>query len=176
MHAMYLLLYIIYFIISVVHIALPNVSATPHDDRSLVVRWSSVVSSDLVGFIVEWRPLLNTDISLTQFELTDSNQTSLILEGMLYIHFSIFIQIPRTPKENMFLFCLHTLMACSFFLTHSIGSFEPYKPYEVSVYPRFKGGIGRNRTVFSYLRQKGELPDTERLTQTKDKDLKVEPT
>lgn len=76
----------------------------------------------------------------------------------------------------MLLFCLHTLMACSFSLTHSVGSFESYKPYEVSVYPRFKVGIGLNRTVFSYLRQKGELPDTKRLTQTKDKDLKVEPT
>lgn len=176
MHAVYLLLYIIYSIISVVRIALPNVSATPHDDRSLMVRWRSVVSSDLVGFIVEWRPLLNTDISLTQFELTDSNQTNLILEGVRYIHLSIFIQIHRTKKETMLLFCSHTLMACSFFLTPSIGSFEQYKSYEVSVYPRFKRGIGLNRTVFSYLRRKGELPDTERLKQTKDKDLKVEPT
>lgn len=156
------------------HTALSNVSATPHDDRSLMVRWRSVISSDLKGFIVEWRPLLNPDLSLTQFEITDSTQTSLILKGMLYIRLCIFIQIPRTIKENMLLFCLHPLLTFSYFLTHPIGSFEPYTPYEISVYPRFKGGIGLPHTVNAYLRQKGELPDTERLTQTVAKDLNAE--
>lgn len=73
------------------HTALSNVSATPHDDRSLMVRWRSVISSDLKGFIVEWRPLLNTDVSLTQFEITDSTQTSLILKGMRYIFVYAFL-------------------------------------------------------------------------------------
>lgn len=69
---------------------LSNVSVTPHDDRSLMVRWRSVVSSDLKGFTVEWRPLLDTDISLTQFEMTDRNQTSLVLKGILNgVFFSI---------------------------------------------------------------------------------------
>lgn len=34
------------------------------------------------------------------------------------------------------------------------GSFEPYKPYGISVYPRFKDGIGLPQTVNAYLRQK----------------------
>lgn len=34
------------------------------------------------------------------------------------------------------------------------GSFEPYKPYEISVYPRFKDGMGPNQTVNAYLREK----------------------
>lgn len=160
--------------ISVVHTALSNVSASPHDDRSLMVRWRSVVSSDLKGFIVEWRPLLNPDISLIQFEITDSNQTSLVLIGMVYILSCIFIQIPRRKMENMLLFCLRTLLTFSCFFTHPIGSFETYKPYGISVYPRFKDGIGLPQTVNAYLRQKGELPDTDRLTQTADKDLEVE--
>lgn len=74
----------------------------------------------------------------------------------------------------MLLFCLHTLLTFSYFLTHPIGSFEPYKPYGISVYPRFKDAIGLPQTVNAYLRQKGELPDAETLTQTADKDLKVE--
>lgn len=74
----------------------------------------------------------------------------------------------------MLLFCLHPLLTFSYCLTHPIGSFEPYTPYEISVYPRFKGGIGLPQTVNAYLRQKGELPDTERLTQTVDKDLNAE--
>lgn len=69
--------------ISVVHTALSNVSVTPDDDGALAVRWRSAVSHDLKGFIVEWRPLLNTNISVTQFEITDRNQTSLALKGML---------------------------------------------------------------------------------------------
>ncbi|XP_072769197.1 granulocyte colony-stimulating factor receptor [Nerophis lumbriciformis] len=34
------------------------------------------------------------------------------------------------------------------------GSFEPYKPYGISVYPRFKDGIGRPQTVNAYSLQK----------------------
>ncbi|XP_028436646.1 granulocyte colony-stimulating factor receptor isoform X2 [Perca flavescens] len=91
-----------------------DVTVLPHDDRSLLVQWRSLVSSSLTGFVVEWRPLLETDLSLTQFEITDRNQTQ--------------------------------------FLT--TGSFEPYKPYGISVYPRFKDGIGLPQTVNAYSRQK----------------------
>uniref|UniRef100_A0A3Q3RVJ4 Colony stimulating factor 3 receptor n=1 Tax=Mastacembelus armatus TaxID=205130 RepID=A0A3Q3RVJ4_9TELE len=34
------------------------------------------------------------------------------------------------------------------------GSFEPYKPYGISVYPRFKDGIGLPQTVNAYSRQR----------------------
>ncbi|KAK1895585.1 Granulocyte colony-stimulating factor receptor [Dissostichus eleginoides] len=91
-----------------------GVSVIPQGDRSLLVQWKSLVSSTLTGFVVEWRPLLKTDLSFAQFEITDRNQTSLVITG----------------------------------------SFEPYKPYGISVYPRFKDGIGLPQTVNAYLRQK----------------------
>lgn len=61
-----------------------DVTVTPHDDRTLLVQWRSLVSSSLTGFVVEWRPLLKTDLSLTRFEITDKNQTSLAITGMFY--------------------------------------------------------------------------------------------
>uniref|UniRef100_A0AAQ4PH88 Colony stimulating factor 3 receptor n=1 Tax=Gasterosteus aculeatus aculeatus TaxID=481459 RepID=A0AAQ4PH88_GASAC len=85
-----------------------------YDDRSLLVRWRSQLSSGLTGFVVEWRPLLQTDLSFTQFEFTAQNQTQLLIAG----------------------------------------SFEPYKPYGISVYPRFKDGIGFPQTVDAYSREK----------------------
>ncbi|KAM6994990.1 granulocyte colony-stimulating factor receptor isoform 2-T2 [Tautogolabrus adspersus] len=91
-----------------------DAAVVPRDDRSVLVQWRSLVSSGLTGFVVEWRPLLITDLSLTQFEITDRNQTSLVITG----------------------------------------SFEPYKPYGISVYPRFKDGIGLPQTVNAYSRQK----------------------
>ncbi|XP_063735028.1 granulocyte colony-stimulating factor receptor isoform X2 [Eleginops maclovinus] len=91
-----------------------DVSVIPQDDRSLLVQWKNLVSSTLIGFVVDWRPLLKTDLSLTQFEITDRNQTRLVITG----------------------------------------SFEPYKPYGISVYPRFKDGIGLPQTVNAYSRQK----------------------
>ncbi|XP_045901943.1 granulocyte colony-stimulating factor receptor isoform X2 [Micropterus dolomieu] len=96
------------------HTVISNVTVTPHDDRSLLVQWRSLLSSSLTGFVVEWRPLLKTDLSLVQFEITDRNQTRLVITG----------------------------------------SFEPYKPYGISVYPRFKDGIGLPQTVNAYSRQK----------------------
>nr|XP_040020391.1 granulocyte colony-stimulating factor receptor [Gasterosteus aculeatus aculeatus]XP_040020392.1 granulocyte colony-stimulating factor receptor [Gasterosteus aculeatus aculeatus] len=91
-----------------------NVTVVPQDDRSLLVRWRSQLSSGLTGFVVEWRPLLQTDLSFTQFEFTAQNQTQLLIAG----------------------------------------SFEPYKPYGISVYPRFKDGIGFPQTVDAYSREK----------------------
>ncbi|XP_033495514.2 granulocyte colony-stimulating factor receptor [Epinephelus lanceolatus] len=94
--------------------AILEVTATPHDDRSLLVQWSSLVFPTLTGFVVEWRPLLQSDLSFSQFEITDRNQTRLLITGSL----------------------------------------EPYKPYGISVYPRFKDGIGLPQTVNAYSRQK----------------------
>lgn len=68
--------------VSVANTVISNVLATPHDDGSLLVQWSSLVSSSLKGFVVEWRPLLNADLSLTHFEIADRNQTSLLITGM----------------------------------------------------------------------------------------------
>lgn len=61
-----------------------DVTVIPQDDRSLLVQWSSLVSSSPIDFVVEWRPLLETELSFTQFEITDRNQTSLVISGMFY--------------------------------------------------------------------------------------------
>lgn len=98
--------------------AISDTLVVPQDDRSLLIQWKSPVTLDLTGFIVEWRPLLTPDLSLSRFEITDRNQTSLLLRG----------------------------------------SFEPDKPYGISVYPRFKDGIGRPQTVNAYSRQ--QAPET----------------
>ncbi len=64
--------------------------------------------------------------------------------------------------------CLYTLLGAYgrwYTLTSSLsstGSFEPYKPYGISVYPRFKDGIGLPQTVNAYSRQKGKSPKTQR--------------
>ncbi|XP_035018900.1 granulocyte colony-stimulating factor receptor [Hippoglossus stenolepis] len=91
-----------------------DISAVPQDDRAFLVQWKNTDTSSLIGYVVEWRPLLTTDLSLTQFEMADRSQSSLIITG----------------------------------------SFEPYKPYGISVYPRFKDGIGLPQTVNAYSRQK----------------------
>uniref|UniRef100_A0A1A7YXE4 Colony stimulating factor 3 receptor (Granulocyte) n=1 Tax=Iconisemion striatum TaxID=60296 RepID=A0A1A7YXE4_9TELE len=90
-----------------------GVTAVPHDG-SFLVQWTTAATTDLTGYVVEWRPLLKSDLSHIQFEIVDKNQSSLSLNG----------------------------------------SFEPYKPYRISVYPRFKDGIGPPQTVDAFLQQK----------------------
>lgn len=75
----------------------------------------------------------------------------------------VFILQPENPILYSLLFHVpaHSVGAygCWYTLTSwlsSIGSFEPYKPYGISVYPRFKDGIGLPQTVNAYLRQKGK--------------------
>jgi len=46
------------------------------------------------------------------------------------------------------------------------GFFEPYQPYEVSVYPRFKDAIGHPKTATAYSRQKGESQESKTHTRT----------
>ncbi|CAN9513827.1 unnamed protein product [Ophioblennius macclurei] len=94
--------------------AISQLTAVSQDDSSIQVQWKGAVSPDLMGYVVEWRPLLETGLAHVRFENADKNQSSLVLTG----------------------------------------SFEPYKPYGISVYPRFKDGIGLPQTVNAYLRQK----------------------
>uniref|UniRef100_A0A3P9IVW5 Colony stimulating factor 3 receptor (granulocyte) n=1 Tax=Oryzias latipes TaxID=8090 RepID=A0A3P9IVW5_ORYLA len=91
-----------------------DVTAVPLDNQSFLVQWTHLVSTDLTGFVVEWRPMLKENLSHVHFEKVDKNQTKLILAG----------------------------------------NFEPYKPYRISVYPRYKHGIGLSHSVMAYLRQK----------------------
>uniref|UniRef100_A0A8C6UW14 Colony stimulating factor 3 receptor n=1 Tax=Neogobius melanostomus TaxID=47308 RepID=A0A8C6UW14_9GOBI len=94
--------------------AITEITVTPYDDTSLLVQWTSGLFDSLLGFVVEWRPLLKTDPSHIQFQTTNKTQTSLIISGGI----------------------------------------EPYKPYGISVYPRFKDGIGLPQTADAFSRQK----------------------
>uniref|UniRef100_A0A7N6AG06 Colony stimulating factor 3 receptor (granulocyte) n=1 Tax=Anabas testudineus TaxID=64144 RepID=A0A7N6AG06_ANATE len=96
------------------HTVISNMTVTPGGDQSLLVQWKALDTSSLSGYVIEWRPLLQTDLSHIQFEIADRNQSSLVITG----------------------------------------SIEPYKPYGISVYPRFKDGIGLPQTVNAYSRQK----------------------
>lgn len=97
--------------------AITEMTVTPYDDTSLLVKWKSVASSSLLGFIVVWRPLLRTDPAYVQFESTNKTQNSFIISG----------------------------------------SIEPYKPYGIAVYPRFKVRIGLPQTDDAFSRQKAPL-------------------
>uniref|UniRef100_A0A3P8WSD4 Colony stimulating factor 3 receptor n=1 Tax=Cynoglossus semilaevis TaxID=244447 RepID=A0A3P8WSD4_CYNSE len=96
--------------------AVSDLTVTPQDNAGFLVRWKTTDASDLTGHVVEWRPLLPGDLSSTQFETVDANQSSLVIAGA-----------------------------------------EPYKPYGISVYPRFKDGIGFPQTLKAYSRQKAPL-------------------
>ncbi|KAM4600509.1 granulocyte colony-stimulating factor receptor [Polymixia lowei] len=93
---------------------LSDVMVRPYNDSSLLVRWTSLASPGITGYVVERRPSLKEDPSLILFDLAHRNQSSLLITG----------------------------------------TFEPYKPYEISVYPKFKDGIGLPLTVTAYSRQK----------------------
>uniref|UniRef100_A0A3P8WT50 Colony stimulating factor 3 receptor n=1 Tax=Cynoglossus semilaevis TaxID=244447 RepID=A0A3P8WT50_CYNSE len=97
--------------------AVSDLTVTPQDNAGFLVRWKTTDASDLTGHVVEWRPLLPGDLSSTQFETVDANQSSLVIAG----------------------------------------GAEPYKPYGISVYPRFKDGIGFPQTLKAYSRQKAPL-------------------
>uniref|UniRef100_A0A8C8HCJ7 Uncharacterized protein n=1 Tax=Oncorhynchus tshawytscha TaxID=74940 RepID=A0A8C8HCJ7_ONCTS len=96
--------------------AVSDVNVLPHDERSLLVQWTSIHSSSVTGYVVEWRPLWKMDPSLILFDHIDRNQSSTLLSDM---------------------------------------SIEPYNPYGISVYPRYKDGIGLPQTVEAYSRQNG---------------------
>ncbi|XP_041759596.2 granulocyte colony-stimulating factor receptor [Coregonus clupeaformis] len=94
--------------------AVSDVNVLPHDERSLLVQWTSIHSSSVTGYVVEWRPLWKMDPSLILFDHIDRNQSSTLISE----------------------------------------SIEPYKPYGISVYPRYKEGIGLPQTIEAYSRQK----------------------
>ncbi|KAJ3597380.1 hypothetical protein NHX12_000907 [Muraenolepis orangiensis] len=82
---------------------------------------SGLPGSGVTDYVVEWRPLLETDSSRLLFELANRNQSSVLLTG----------------------------------------HFEPYQPYEVSVYPRFEDAVGLPKRATFYTRQKApsSVPD-----------------
>lgn len=62
--------------------AITDASAQAHDDKHLLVQWKSIPYPGLKDIVVEWRPLLKTDLSFTHFEIAQLNQTSLIIKGI----------------------------------------------------------------------------------------------
>lgn len=143
---------------SVAQTGILDVAAVPRDNRSLLIQWSTVVPSGLSGYVVEWRPLLKTGISHIQFENLEQNQSSLVITGTAWSgsHFAVLRRSQTLWQDSS---CAETICTCCSHLTSSLsstGSLEPYKPYRISVYPRFKDGIGPPQTVNAYLRQKGK--------------------
>lgn len=65
----------------VAHKAISDITAVPCNDRALLVQWKNLDISSLTGYVVAWRPLLKTDLSLTQFEIAERNKSSLIITG-----------------------------------------------------------------------------------------------
>ncbi|XP_075907045.1 granulocyte colony-stimulating factor receptor isoform X3 [Nelusetta ayraudi] len=101
-------------LVSVDRRAIMDVSAQAQNDEHLLVQWRSLPYPDLKDIVVEWRPLLKTGLSFTHFEITEPNQTSLII------------------KDH----------------------FDAYKPYRISVYPRFKNGPGVPQSDTTFLKEK----------------------
>lgn len=69
-------------LVSVDRRAIVDVSAQAQNDEHLLVQWRSLPYPDLKDTVVEWRPLLKTCLSFTHFEITEPNQTSLIIKGI----------------------------------------------------------------------------------------------
>lgn len=61
--------------------AIMDVTAVPHADRSFLVQWTADSNSDLIDYVVEWKPLLNTDLCKINFEIVNKSQCSLIITG-----------------------------------------------------------------------------------------------
>lgn len=147
--------------ISAAQTGILDVAAVPRDNTSLLVQWSTVVPSGLSGCVVEWRPLLKPDTSHIRFETLEQNQSSLVITGTPWSgsQFAVLRRSQTITLWRDFFSGDETASTCCSHLTSSLsstGSLEPYKPYSISVYPRFKDGIGPPLTVNAYLRQKGK--------------------
>ncbi|XP_064804696.1 interleukin-31 receptor subunit alpha-like isoform X2 [Oncorhynchus masou masou] len=59
--------------------AVSDVNVLPHHERSLLVQWTSIHSSSVTGYVVEWRPLWKMDPSLILFDHMDRNQSSTLI-------------------------------------------------------------------------------------------------
>lgn len=71
--------------------AVSDVNVLPHDERSLLVQWTSIHSSSVTGYVVEWRPLWKMDPSLILFDHIDRNQSSTLISGMVYVSYKVYI-------------------------------------------------------------------------------------
>ncbi|KAM6935147.1 granulocyte colony-stimulating factor receptor [Lycodopsis pacificus] len=107
----------------------------PTEVRITLPRARAVISDVTVipqgdrSMLVQWRSLLSSSLTGFVVEWRPLLQTDLS-----------FTQFELTGRNQ-------TLLVIT-------GSFEPYKPYGISVYPRFKDGIGLPQTVNAYSRQK----------------------
>uniref|UniRef100_A0A3Q2NN09 Colony stimulating factor 3 receptor n=1 Tax=Fundulus heteroclitus TaxID=8078 RepID=A0A3Q2NN09_FUNHE len=89
----------------------------------------TAVPLDDRSFLVQWTAVVTS--SLTGYVV---EWKPLLKTGLCHTHF----EIVNKSQSSLLI----------------TGSFEPYKPYGISVYPRFRDGIGPPQTVNAYLRQK----------------------
>ena len=103
------------FFLPVAYTAISEVTVVPRDDRTFLVQWKTTGITSPTGYVVEWRPLLKTDLSLIQFEIAERNQSSLIISGT----FSIICIIGFKEHLRLILltFYLVILIRCSSFIT-----------------------------------------------------------
>ncbi|XP_057195732.1 granulocyte colony-stimulating factor receptor [Triplophysa rosa] len=90
-----------------------NISVHPQSESSVLIVWKSLVSSRVVGYVLEWRSLSETHAAQLYFTLLNKNHSSTVVTG-----------------------------------------FEPYMPYEISIYPKYLDGIGHSLTVIAYSKEK----------------------
>ncbi|XP_073727936.1 granulocyte colony-stimulating factor receptor [Misgurnus anguillicaudatus] len=84
-----------------------NLIVHSQSNTSVLLVWESLVSSRVMGYVLEWRSL--TESPKLFFTLLTKNDSSTVVTGL-----------------------------------------EPYKPYEISIYPKYVDGIGRSLTVIAY--------------------------
>lgn len=89
--------------VSVDRTTIQDVTAVTVDHQSFLVQWTHLASTDLTGFVVEWRPMLKENLSHVHFEKVDKNQTNLILAGMDMLLMYLITSIQATTSNEKFM-------------------------------------------------------------------------
>ncbi|KAA0703581.1 hypothetical protein E1301_Tti020271 [Triplophysa tibetana] len=58
-----------------------NMSVLPQSESSVLIRWKSLVSSRVLGYVVEWRSLSKTHAAQLYFTLHNKNESSTVVTG-----------------------------------------------------------------------------------------------
>lgn len=123
----------------------------PQSEESLLAKWISPETSVISAYVLEWRALCGTNPNHVSFEILDQNQTSFVASSTVKIQ-SIILVFSLNISE-----CLLTMNVKTNCICVSILGLEPYMPYEISVYPKYGGGIGRPYSTVAYTKQKGSF-------------------
>lgn len=60
-----------------------NISVHPQSESSVLIVWKSLVSSRVVGYVLEWRSLSKTHAAQLYFTLLNKNQSSTVVTGII---------------------------------------------------------------------------------------------